>query len=45
MHTIFWLESQKEKGQLGSPRNRREIILTLILERHDGIVWTAFIWL
>jgi hypothetical protein len=39
------VEKPEGKRPLGRPRCRWVIILGRILERLDGIMWTAFVWL
>jgi hypothetical protein len=42
MHIGFWWESQKEREDLDTGGR---IIIKLILEKYDGVVWTGFTWL
>jgi hypothetical protein len=41
----FWWESLKERDLQEDLDVGRRIILKWILERYDGMVWTALIWL
>jgi hypothetical protein len=45
MRTLFWCESQKEGDHYTDLDIGGRIILKLILEEWDAVVWTRFIWL
>jgi hypothetical protein len=44
MHKGFWWDCQKERDHQESPDVVRQIILKLVLEMWDGVVWTGLIW-
>jgi hypothetical protein len=43
MHIGFWWQSQKERGHSDDLDVGGRIILKLILERQDRVVWTGLI--
>jgi hypothetical protein len=45
MHARFWWENQKERDQWEDLSVRGRILLKLISEEWDGVVWTRLIWL
>jgi len=45
MHTIFWLETPKERDHLEDLSVDKRLILDWILGKQGGKVWTGCIWL
>jgi hypothetical protein len=44
MHVGFWWESQKERNYQQDLDVRGRIILKLVLEKWDELIWTGLIW-
>jgi hypothetical protein len=44
-HVGYWWESQKERDHYEDQDVGGWIILGLILERWDGVMWTGLVWL
>jgi hypothetical protein len=44
MHIAYWLESHKERDHQEDQDVGGLIISKWILERYDGLVWSALIW-
>jgi hypothetical protein len=45
MRIGYWWENQGERNQQENQAGDGGIILILILERYDGVVWTGLVWL
>jgi hypothetical protein len=45
MHVGYWWESQKGRNNYEDQILCGWIILRLILERYDGVVWAGLVWL
>jgi hypothetical protein len=45
MHIGFWWECQKERDYQQDIDVGGKIILKLILEGYDGVIWTGLFWL
>jgi hypothetical protein len=43
-HIGFWWKPQKERAQEEDQDVERRIMLKLVLEKEDGVVWTGFFW-